>query len=322
MMLSICFLDRATLASSIEFKRPSFKHRWIEYANTAAADTAARLKDSHIAITNKVVIDEAILDQCPKLKYIAVAATGANVVDLEACRQRGIVVANVTDYATHAVAEHVFMFILALSKQLKPYSQALVDGQWQANNQFCFFLEPIQTLHHKTLGLIGTGSIAKATAKLARAFGMQVIFYSPSGRKRVDEYICVSLDRLLAASDVVSIHCPLTSQTQKLISTTEFNKMKSTALLINTARGPIVNIDALLVALNSKIIAGAGLDVLPEEPPAKNSPIMAALNCSNLLITPHTAWASHSAMQTLANQLIHKMEDFAAGKPVINLADE
>ncbi len=321
-MLSICFLDRATLASSVEFKRPKFKHLWTEYENTAPSETIARLKDSHIAITNKVVINEDVLAHCPKLKYIAVAATGANVIDLNACRERGIVVTNVTDYATHAVAEHVLMFMLALSKQLKSYSQALVDGQWQAANQFCFFLDHIQTLHHKTLGLIGTGSIAKATAKLARALGMQVIFYSPSGRKRVDEYICVSLERLLVAADVVSIHCPLTTKTQQLISTAEFNKMKPTALLINTARGPIVDIDALLVALKNKKIAGAGLDVLPIEPPAHDAPIMAELNRANLIITPHTAWASQSAMQTLANQLIQKMEDFVAGKIVVNLATE
>lgn len=315
--MNIVFLDRATIGPSVNFPKPNFVHNWTEYPQTTREQTIARLQGANIAITNKVVIDKAVLDACPTIQYIAIAATGMNVVDLAACTERGVTVANVTDYATQDVAEHVFMLILALTKQLKAYSRAVAEGQWQASEQFCFFLNdqpPIATLRGKTLGLIGTGNIAQATAKIAAAFSMNVVFFSPSGRKAIDDIPCVSLETLLKTSDVVSIHCPLTEHTQSLMGEKSLALMKPTALLINTARGPIVDINALLDALQSKTLAGAGLDVLPEEPPAQDSAIMQALNNPRLIITPHTAWASHSAMQVLANQLIHKMEAFVTAQ--------
>ena len=325
--MNIVFLDRATLGPHVQFPTPSFNHTWVEYPNTPAELTLERLKSAHMVITNKVVITADVIAQCPHLKYIAVAATGVNVVDIPACQARGIIVANITQYATHAVAEHVFMLMLALIKQFKPYQQALNAGQWQAAQQFCFFLDgcTIQTLQGKTLGLIGTGNIAQTTAKLAQAFGMQVIWHSPSGREHIQQVPCVPLNTLLSQADVVSIHCPLithpdSASTFHLIGAQQLQLMKPTAYLINTARGPIVNIDALLHALSQKTIAGAGLDVLPQEPPCTNSPIMQALQHPHLLLTPHTAWASQSAMQTLANQLIDKMNTFAAGGTVTNLA--
>lgn len=315
--MNIVFLDRATIGPSIHFPKPAFNHHWTEYPQTTPKQTIARLQGANIVITNKVVIDKAVLDACPTLQYIAIAATGMNIVDLEACTERRITVANVTDYATQDVAEHVFMLMLALTKQLKAYSYAVEKGQWQASEQFCFFLnnqQPIATLRGKTLGLIGTGNIAKATAKIAAAFAMNIMYYSPSGRKSIDGTACVSFETLLKTSDVVSIHCPLTENTQSLIDPKALALMQPTALLINTARGPIVDINALLNALRDNTLAGAGLDVLPEEPPAKNSTIMQALNNPRLIVTPHTAWASHSAMQTLANQLIHKMEAFVTAQ--------
>ena len=317
----IVFLDRATFPTNILFDAPSFPHFWQNYAGTNAEQTISHLQNATIAITNKVMINEAVLNACPKLKYIAVAATGVNVVDLAACKKRNIVVANVTGYATHSVAEHVLMLMLVLSKQFKKYSQALTNGQWQRSGQFCFFLdEGIQLLRGKMLGLIGTGSIAIATAKLAEAFGMTVIFHSPSGRSHVNGEPCLSLTTLLAKADVVSVHCPLTSQTQHLINANTLTLMKPSALLINTARGPIVDEQAVVAALRSNALAGAGLDVLAQEPPAASSVVMQALDHPNLIITPHTAWASQSAMQTLANQLMQKIEDYAAGRAVTNLA--
>ncbi|HEY7774629.1 MAG TPA: D-2-hydroxyacid dehydrogenase [Marinagarivorans sp.] len=317
--MNIVFLDRATLGPSVKFPKPRFAHCWTEYPQTSPTQTSERLQAAHIAITNKVVIDEAVLNNCPHLKYIAVAATGTNVIDVDACQARNVVVANVTDYATQDVAEHALMLMLTLCKQLKAYQQAIGEGEWQKSGQFCFFLDQmpaIGSLHGKTLGLIGTGNIARATARLATALGMEVQYYSPSGRTEVGGGRCIILSHLLKTSDIVSVHCPLTDSTQHLIGADELEIMKPSALLVNTARGPIVDIDALIHAINTGVIAGAGLDVLPQEPPAQDSPIMqAAINNPRMVITPHTAWASHNAMQTLANQLITKIEHFAALSP-------
>ena len=315
--MNIVFLDRATLGPSVSFPKPAFVHHWTEHPQTMREQTIARLQGANIAITNKVVIDETVLDGCPNLQYIAVAATGMNVVDLKACAERGITVANVSDYATQDVAEHTFMLMLALTKQLKAYSAALAQGQWQASKQFCFFLDgqpAISTLRGKTLGLIGTGNIAQATAQIAEAFAMDVVYYSPSGRIAVGNVACMPLKQLLSTSDIISIHCPLTEQTQTLIGAKELELVKPSALLINTARGPIVDINALLNALQRKKLAGAGLDVLPQEPPEQDSDIMQALDNPRLIVTPHSAWASHNAMQTLANQLIYKMEKFVTSQ--------
>jgi glycerate dehydrogenase len=308
--LNIVFLDRATFIPSVHFPKPNFEHHWTDYPSTAPHQIIPRLQQADIAITNKVVIDQAVLAHCPKLKYIAITATGMNVVDLDECHQRGIAVANVTNYATQGVAEHVFMLTLALCKQLKSYTQALLEGEWQRSGQFCFFLEDgssIQTLHGKVLGLIGTGNIAQASAKLAVAFGMEVVYHSPSGRLDVNGAPCISLHQLLSMADVVSIHCPLTDDTRNLIGSDELALMKTSAILINSARGPIVDTRALIDALNAHLIAGAGLDVLPVEPPDSDSLEMQALTNKRLIITPHIAWASVSAMQALADQVVAKL---------------
>lgn len=319
--MHIVVLDRATLGADIVLKTPSFSHQWIEHAHTAREQTVEHLKGASIAITNKVIIDRACLEACPNLNYIAVAATGVNIIDLEACRDHGVHVANVTGYGTHAVAEHAFMLMLALSKQLKGYTQAIDHGKWQASQQFCFFMphQPVNNLRGKILGLIGTGGIALATAHLAQAFGMKPLFYSPSGRKGVEGQSTLSLEQLLAQSDIVSIHCPLSDKTQNLIGRNALSQMKPNALLINTARGPIVDLDALLDALDDQQIAGAGLDVLPTEPPAIESRVMQALDRPNLIVTPHSAWASNESMQALVNQMMAKIEDYVAGRSVINL---
>lgn len=321
--MRIAFLDRNTLPPDITLPSLGDNHSLEIFHNTTASNTRERIGDAEVVITNKVIINKAVLDACPNIRCIGVAATGINVVDIEACRARKITVVNVTDYATADVAEHALMLMLTLTKQLKAYQRALTDGQWQRSQQFCFFIggSSIGTLHGKTLGLIGTGNIAVQTAQLARAFGMSTLFFSPSGRSEVDGINTVSLHNLLASSDVVSIHCPLTEATEKLLNATTLKLMKPSALLINTARGPIVDIDALLAALRHRQIAGAGLDVLPTEPPTHDDPIMQAIGeLDNLIVTPHTAWASKRAMQALVDQLFDKIADVIAGKPVTNLA--
>lgn len=321
--MRIAFLDRNTLHPDINL--PSFgdEHALAIFDNTTANNTIERIGSSQIVITNKVVIDESVLDACPQIQCIGVAATGINVVDIRACRARGITVVNVTDYATNDVAEHALMLMLALTKQLKPYQKALSQGQWQKSQQFCFFIDghSIGTLKGKTLGLIGTGNIALQTAQFARAIGMNTLFFSPSGRSHVEGKNTVNLEALLSQSDIVSIHCPLTNSTENLIDTHALELMKPSALLINTARGPIIDIEALLSALRHKQIAGAALDVLPIEPPEADAPIMQAIEAlDNLIVTPHTAWASMPAMQALIDQLFGKINDFIEGRPVTNLA--
>lgn len=321
--MKIVFLDRNTLHPEITLPAFTEGHSLTLYHNTTANNVIERIGDAAIVLTNKVIIDKKVIAACPNIQCVGVAATGINVVDIEACKSRNIAVVNVTDYATFDVAEHALLLMLALTKQLKAYDRAVARGDWQKSAQFCFFLDGqfIGSLQGKTLGLIGTGSIAQQTATLARAFGMSPLFYSPSGRITLDGEPTVSLHELLSSSDVVSIHCPLTPATEKLIDAKALTAMKPHALLINTARGPIVDIDALVEALRHRRVGGAALDVLPMEPPIADSPIMQAIDdLDNLIVTPHTAWASQRAMQALVDQLFSKIDDVLAGRPFTNLA--
>lgn len=319
--LSIVFLDRATIADDIVFPEPGFPYTWQDYAQTSSEQRAVRLRDTDCVITNKVVIDDSLLSQCPNLKYVGVSATGFNVVDLEACKRRGIAVTNVKGYSTDGVAEHAFLLMLSLKKQLKAYQQSLPKGAWQAAGQFVYYHGAIENLKGRVLALIGTGEIAQATAALAKAFGMSVLFFSPSGRKDVAGVKCCTFDEVLQQADIVSLHCPLNTETEGLFNAAAFEKMKPSAVLINTARGPVVDISALIHALKKGEIAGAGLDVLPEEPPELNSEIMSALTMPQLVVTPHTAWASQESQQELIAGVVHNLNCFALGKPFTNLAD-
>lgn len=318
-MIKVVFLDRDTLAPGVYLPPLTVPHTWQNYGRTSAAEVVARCQDADAIITNKVAIDHTVINHLPKLKYIGVAATGVNVIDLAACRARSVTVTNVTQYGSDSVAEHTLLLMLMLARQMVPYQRALARGDWQVSGQFCFFLNPIASLKGLSLGLIGTGAIAQKVALLARGFGMEVRFHSPSGRKADIPYY--PLAELLAISDLISLHCPLNEQTFHLIDSAELQQMKASAWLINCARGPIVNPRALLQALTTKAIAGAALDVLPEEPPAVGDPLLSAsLELDNLLITPHIAWASSDAMQNLANQLSHKLNAFFLGLLVTNLA--
>ena len=309
---SIVFLDRDSLIAKV--RPPAFAHEWAEHAHTkGSADTVARLQGASIAITNKVPLREAELAQLPDLKMIAVAATGTDIIDLPACRARSIVVANIRDYARATVPEHTLALMLALRRQLLAYRLDVEAGLWQASDRFCLFGHPIRDLAGSRLGLLGYGALGKSVAHLARAFGMEVAVHnrSPINEDGVTE---VSLDELLATSDILSLHLPLTDKTRNMISAKELIRMKRNALLINTARGGLVDELALADALRAGVIGGAGFDVLVKEPPPADNPLL-TLRLPNFILTPHSAWASAEAMQVLADQLIDNVEAWVAGSP-------
>lgn len=310
---SIVFLDRDSLIATL--RPPAFAHAWTDYAHTKGSEqTVARLAGASIAITNKVPLREAELAQLPDLKMIAVAATGTDIIDLPACRASGIVVANIRDYARATVPEHTLALMLALRRQLIAYRHDVEAGLWQASERFCLFGHPIRDLAGSRLGLLGYGALGKSVAHLARAFGMEVAVHkrSPVNDEGVTE---VSFEELLATSDVLSLHLPLSDKTRNIIGAKELASMKRSALLINTARGGLVDEAALAAALTGGVIAGAGFDVLSKEPPQPDNPLL-ALRLPNFILTPHTAWASGEAMQKLADMLIDNVEAFERGAPV------
>ncbi len=310
-MEHVVFLDRATLKAHV--RSPAFAHIWEEYGQTPEAEAVVRLANATIAITNKVPIGRAALAQLPDLKMIAVAATGYNVVDIAACGEHGVAVANIRNYAVHTVPEHVFALILALKRNLLAYHADIQRGRWQMHDQFCFFDHRIGDLHGSTLGIIGAGTLGRETARIAQAFRMRVL-YAESLRGASADGDRIPLDRLLAESDIVSLHCPLTDATRNLLGERELRLMRSNALLINTARGGLVDEAALARALKEGWIAGAGFDVLTQEPPKTGNPLL-EIRTPNFILTPHIAWASDEAMQILADQLIANIEAFIAGKP-------
>jgi len=306
----IVFLDRATL--NAELRAPDFDHAWVELPECAATDVADNLWRASIAITNKAPITRAVLEVCPKLRLIAVAATGVNNVDLEACREHGVAVCNIRGYAEHTVPEHVFMILLALRRNLLAWRASLQQGAWQKAEQFCLFDHEIHDLHGSTLGVIGYGNVGTGVARLATAFGMNVLIAELKDAAEIRPGY-VAFDEVLSRADHISLHTPLTDDTRNLIGAREFGLMKRNALLINTARGGIVDETALLSALNTRRIAGAGFDVLSIEPPTQGNPLL-ELNRPNFLLTPHVAWSSREAMQALADQLIDNIEAFVRGE--------
>jgi glycerate dehydrogenase len=307
----IVFLDRSTLQATV--RRPAFEHTWQEYPTTAAGTLAERLRDATIAITNKVPLRAETLRGLPKLKMIAVAATGYDVIDVDYCRSHGIAVANIRNYALHTVPEHAFALITALRRNLLAYRRDVEQGRWQQVEQFCFFDYPIRDLYGATLGIIGEGVLGQGTARIARGFGMQVLFADHAPPK-APEVVFTPFDEVLAQSDVISLHVPLTAETRHMIGPEQLRKMKRTAILINTARGGLVDEQALAQALREGVIAGAGFDVLSKEPPREGNPLL-ELRLPNFILTPHVAWASDGAMQFLADQLIDNIEAFVGGRP-------
>jgi len=292
-MEKIVFLDRDTIAPQITLKRPAFDHDWIEYNQTAADQVVARLQGATIAITNKVALRAETLAQLPDLKMIAVAATGYDCVDVPWCRAHTIAVANVQGYSVNTVPEHTFGMILSLRRSLMAYHSDVAAGVWEQSDQFCFFNHPIRDLAQSNLVIVGGGVLGQSVARLGQAFGMQVYFAERKGQKTVrDGY--TAWEDSLALADVISLHCPLNDQTRGMIALPEFQAMKRKPLLINVARGGVVDESDFLHA---------------------DSPLKALLNRPDFILTPHVAWASNEAQQTLSDQLIENIEKFHAGTP-------
>jgi len=284
----------------------------VVYDRTKPEERIERAKDAEAILVNKVIVDAALMGQLPKLRYVGVLATGYNVVDCAAARGRGIVVTNIPAYSTPSVAQHAFALLLELTQRVALHADAVRGGAWCLATDFCFTKSPLIELAGKTLGIVGWGAIGKRVAHIAQAFGMNVVVHS---RTRFDdtETPWVELDDLLARSDVVTLHCPLTSQTQNFINAERLAMMKPTAFLINTGRGPLLDEQAVADALNAGRLAGLGADVLSTEPPKPDNPLLTA---KNALITPHIAWATGAARQRLMDTAVNNLKSFFAGAPV------
>ena len=309
----IVFLDRATIPAQIQIPRPSFAHDWVEYDLTSPEQVIKRLTDADIVISNKVVLDQAVLSLLPNLKMIAVAATGFNNVDINYCTEHNVAVANVRGYATRSVPEHVIAMLFALRRNLFGYHQDIAAGEWQRNKQFCFFTHPIGDVAGSTLGVVGSGALGQAMAQLARALGMNVVFAERKGVTKCREGY-VSFAEMLEQADAITLHCPLNDETQNLIGAVELKQMKPTSILINTGRGGLVDEQALVDGLIQGEIAAAGFDVFSQEPADKTNPLIANMHLPNLLLTPHVAWGSDSSIQRLVNILIDNINAFERGE--------
>ena len=309
-MERIVFLERDTL--TVEPRRPSFEHTWRDYGSTRPAEVYERLRGATVAVVNKLPLRAELLGRLPELRLIAVAATGTDNIDLEFCRARGIEVRNVRGYARETLPEHVLMLALALSRNLAGFQQDVRAGAWQRAAQFCLHTREIRDLHGSTLGLIGYGTLGRGVERLARAFGMEVLISEHKGAGELREGR-TAFEEVLRRSDVLTLHVPLQPDTRNLVGREELSLMKSTALLINCARGGVVDESALADALREGRLGGAGVDVLSKEPPGADNPLLDP-GLPNLLITPHVAWAGRRAQQSLADQLVDNIEEFVNGK--------
>ncbi|MBS6034585.1 MAG: D-2-hydroxyacid dehydrogenase [Pantoea sp.] len=286
---------------------------WQVREQTAEDAIVSALKDATVAITNKVPLRAATLEQLPALRFICVAATGYDCIDLDACRARGIVVSNVPGYSTQSVSEGVIAAIFALRRQLPDYASK-TRAAWPEAQHFCLHRQPIQDIGGATLGIVGKGDIGQAVAKLAQALGMKVQYAERKGSTTLrDGY--VSFEQMLASSDIISLHCPLSEQTRQMIDREALSKMKPQALLINTARGGLIHEADLAMALQQGQIGGAALDVLSSEPPAVDNPLLQP-GLANLLLTPHIAWASQSGVHNLIEGITANLTAFRHGQPI------
>ncbi|MDL2316136.1 D-2-hydroxyacid dehydrogenase [Desulfovibrio sp. OttesenSCG-928-A18] len=312
--LHIVFLDADSVGHDIAWPDFAELGRVTSYGFTHPHETAARVRDAEVLMTNKVQITAAHIEGAPKLRYIGTLATGYNQVDGEAAARRGIPVCNVPAYSTMAVAQHVFTLILALTSHICPLSESVRAGDWAKSLHFCYWHNPIVELDAKVMGLVGFGDTGSAVGRIAHAFGMQVLVYAPRPKTApgYTPFAFVELDELFARSDVISLHCPLTSENRHMVNAARLALMKRDALLINTARGSLVDEQALREALEQGRIAGAGLDVVEEEPMPDGNPLRFAPRC---LITPHVAWCSVEARTRLMQGVYDNLRNYLDGRP-------
>lgn len=313
-MMKLVVLERNSVGTDIDVSSFEQFGEVTYYRNTVKENTAEHVGDADIVIANKAPMNEETLKDCPNVKLICEFATGFDNVDLNYCRKRGIKVANVVDYCTAAVAQHTFTMALFLSEKLSYYDTYVKSGAYGSQDRFSNFDKAFYELEGKTWGIIGMGNIGRRVAGIARAFGCHVIFYSASGKSTCTEYDRVDLDTLLAQSDILSIHCPLSDRTRNLIDEKALSKMKSSAILINVARGPVVDNTALARALEENVIAAAGLDVLEKEPIQESNPLSKIMDSEKLIITPHMAWGSVEARTRLVDEVCKNIQAFLNGE--------
>jgi lactate dehydrogenase-like 2-hydroxyacid dehydrogenase len=306
----IVFLDASTVGKVEMLSKLNLLGEYIAYDYTSTGERKERLRGCQIAITNKVVIDKEIIDNCRDLKLICIAATGMNNVDLEYASKKGIIVRNVAGYSTESVTQTTFAMLFHLIHKLEYYDRFVKEGEYQKSSIFTHLGPDFMELKGKRFGIIGMGAIGKRVAMIAQAFGSEIIYYSTSGTNNNAGYLLVTLNELLKTSDVVSIHCPLNEQTRNLLDEAQIRLMKSTAYLLNAGRGGIINEDALATALNNDWIKGAAVDVLVKEPINSDNPLLKIKNTDKILITPHIAWTSVEARNILIEKIVLTIRDF------------
>ena len=308
------FLDKGTFSDGVDLPAPTGISDYVTYDDTPKDNEVilARCKDADIIITNKVQIDADVISKLPNLKLIQLTATGMNNVDQEACVEHNVALYNVAGYAVKSVPEHTFMLMLTAMRAGIYYHQKVADGTWQANGNFCLLDIPLIDLEDKTLGIIGVGTIGKRVTEIARAFGMTVLWAEHQERTpRSDDY--TAFDEVLARADVLSLHCPLNEQTQHLINADTLAKMTKQPLIVNVARGGVVDSQALTDAINNEQIIGYASDVFEQEPIVKDDPLLTLANHPRVVFSPHNAWGSKSAQETLWQMLSNQVADFIDG---------
>lgn len=312
--MNIVVLERSSVGMDVDVSCFEKFGEVVCYPNTTAENTAERVKDADIVIANKAPLNESTLKDAENVKLICLFATGYDNVDLEYCKKRGIKVANVTNYCTPAVAQHTLLLAMMLVEKIAYYDDYVKSGAYSAQDRFSNFDRTFHDLAGKTWGIVGMGSIGHRVAELATTFGCKVIFYSASGKSTCTEYERVELDVLLKESDILSLHCPLSDRTRYLIDKKAFDKMKKTAVLINVARGQVVNTQDLYQALVEEKIAAAGLDVLEKEPMELSNPLYQIKDSTKLIITPHMSWASVESRTCLVGEVVKNIDAFLNGE--------
>lgn len=310
----IVYLDRAGLPERFKIAAPKLKHEWIDYSMSRPDQVIERCQGADVIVTNKVNINEQTLLACPSVRHVAVSATGYNIVDTQACHRLGVSVSNIPSYSATTVSEHVLTSMLSLRRSLNSYRNSVINGEWQKSDAFCLFGKPINDIAGSTFGVIGFGELGQATAAKASALGLKVVFTS---RKQYSSPFAeqISLEQLIEQSDVISVHCSLNDDSKNMIGLSQLKRMKNDCILINTARGGIVNEHDVTLAIQQQLIGGIAFDVLLNEPPNNDSPLLAIAHQENVILTPHIAWASEQAMQSLANVLAANVDAFLNGSP-------